>query len=65
MMSLMNSKSDGIVLQPVHRALKCPKGFKLDYFVSASQDRFKIEKIIVDHSDESFVDTMKKIVKGA
>ncbi|MBR5271695.1 MAG: DUF1015 domain-containing protein [Clostridia bacterium] len=60
MMSLMNSKSDGIVLQPVHRELKCPKGFKLDYFVSASQDHFKIEKIIVDHSDESFVDTMKK-----
>ncbi len=60
MVSLMNSKSDGIAVVPLHRALKTPKGFKKDYFVSAVQDHFKIEKIIVDYGDDSFVDTMRK-----
>jgi len=60
MVSLMNSRSDGIAVLPVHRAVKLRKPFKLDYFVSASQDHFKIEKIIVDHGDDSIVDTMRK-----
>ncbi len=60
MVSLINSKSDGIAIVPLHRCVNTPKGFKQDYFVSAVQDHFKIEKIIVDYGDDSFVDTMRK-----
>lgn len=60
MVSLMNSRSDGIVIMPVHRALKLPRGFKEDFFVAGVQDHFKIEKIIVDSQDESITNTMKK-----
>lgn len=60
MVSLMNSRSDGIAVLPMHRGIKLNRPFKLDYFVSGAQDHFKIEKIIVDLGDDSFVDTMRK-----
>ncbi|MDO5397850.1 MAG: DUF1015 domain-containing protein [bacterium] len=60
MVSLINSRSDGIVIMPVHRAIKLPRGFKEDFFVAGVQDHFKIEKIIVDSQDESLTNTMKK-----
>lgn len=60
MVSLINSGSDGIVILPVHRAVKCPRGFKEEYFIACAQDHFKVEKIIVDSTDESIVETMKK-----
>ena len=60
MVSLMNSRSDGIVIMPVHRAIKLPRGFKEDFFVAGVQEHFKIEKIIVDSQDESIANTMKK-----
>lgn len=60
MVSLMNSRSDGIVIMPVHRAIKLPRGFKEDFFVAGVQDHFKIEKIIVDEQDESITNTMKR-----
>lgn len=59
MVSLANSNSDGIVILPVHREVKC-KRFREDYFVAGVQDHFKIEKIIVDSDDEELVETMKK-----
>lgn len=59
MVSLANSNSDGIVILPVHREVKCSR-FREDYFVAGVQDHFKIEKIIVDSDDASFVETMKK-----
>ena len=58
--SLINTGSDGIVTLPVHRAVKCPKGFRKEYFVSCAQDHFKVEKIIVDHTEGHILDTMKK-----
>lgn len=60
MVSLMNANSDGLVILPVHRAVKCPNGFRPDFFVSCAQDHFKVEKIIVDKTEESIVETMKK-----
>lgn len=60
MMSLSNSKSDGIVVLPVHRGVKAPKTFSEARFIANSQDYFKIEKIIVDSGDESLVETMVK-----
>lgn len=59
MVSLANSNSDGIVILPVHREVKC-KRFREDYFVAGVQDHFKIEKIIVDEDDDGIVETMKK-----
>lgn len=60
MVSLINTGSDGIVTLPVHRAVKCPKGFRKDYFVSCAQDHFKVEKIIVDSTEGHILETMKK-----
>lgn len=59
MVSLANSNSDGIVILPVHREVKC-KRFREDYFVAGVQDHFKIEKIIVDDDDDGIVETMKR-----
>lgn len=59
MVSLANSNSDGIVILPVHREVKCRR-FREDYFVAGVQDHFKIEKIIVDEDDAGIVETMKK-----
>lgn len=60
MVSLINSHSDGVIIFPVHRAVKLPRGFKEDFFVAGVQDHFKIEKIIVDSQDDSIPVTMKK-----
>ena len=60
MVSLSNSKSDGIVVLPVHRGVKTPRNFSEAHFIANSQDYFKVEKIIVDSSDESIVETMIK-----
>lgn len=59
MVSLANSNSDGIVILPVHREVKCGR-FREDYFVAGAQDHFKVEKIIVDEDDDGIVETMKK-----
>lgn len=59
MVSLANANSDGIVILPVHREVKCRR-FREDYFVAGVQDHFKIEKIIVDEDDDGLVETMKK-----
>lgn len=55
-----NTSEDGLLQLPVHRLVKCPKGFKEEYFVAAAQDNFKVEKIIVDYSADELVETMKK-----
>ena len=60
MMSLSNSKSDGIVVVPMHRGIKTPRNFNEAMFIANVQDHFKVEKIIVDSNDEDFVDTMLK-----
>lgn len=60
LVSLMNANSDGLVILPFHREVKCPRGFKEDFFIAGIQDHFKIEKIIVDNDEEELVDTMKK-----
>lgn len=60
MMSLSNANSDGLVVLPVHREVKAPRNFNEAYFVAGVQDHFKVEKIIVDTSDESLVETMIK-----
>jgi uncharacterized protein (DUF1015 family) len=59
MVSLFNSNSDGFVIMPAHRMIKLPRGFSEEFFVAASQDHFKVEKIIVDSQDESITKTMK------
>ena len=60
MVSLANSKSDGLVMLPVHRAVKCPRKFSEAMFLANSQDHFKMEKIIVDSGDEDLIQTMLK-----
>ena len=60
LVSLMNANSDGLVIMPLHREVKCPRGFKEDFFIAGVQDHFKIEKIIVDNDETELVDTMKK-----
>lgn len=60
LVSLMNANSDGLVILPFHRSVKCPRGFKEDFFIAGIQDHFKIEKIIVDNDEEELADTMKK-----
>ncbi len=57
---LTESKDDGMMQQPVHRLVKFPKGFKEDFIIAGAQDHFKIEKIIIDTTDESIEETMKK-----
>ncbi len=60
LVSLMNANSDGLVIMPLHREVKCPRGFKEDFFIAGIQDHFKIEKIIVDNDEDIIVDTMRK-----
>ncbi len=60
MMSLSNSRSDGLVSLPVHRGVKTPRNFSESLFIANAQDYFKVEKIIVDSNDETFVQTMVK-----
>lgn len=57
---LTNAYDDGLMQVPFHRLLRFPKGFKEEFFVSAAQDHFKIEKIIVDTELGEMVDTIKK-----
>ncbi len=57
---LSNAYDDGLMQVPFHRLLRFPKGFREDFFVSAAQDHFKIEKIIVDTELGGMVDTIKK-----
>ncbi|MEE0944862.1 MAG: DUF1015 domain-containing protein [Clostridia bacterium] len=57
---LSNAYDDGLMQVPFHRLLRFPKGFREDFFVSAAQDHFKIEKIIVDTELGEMVDTIKK-----
>lgn len=57
---LTNAYDDGMMQLPFHRLLRFPKGFKEDFFVSAAQDHFKIEKIIVDTELGEMADTIKK-----
>lgn len=60
MMSLSNSNSDGLVSLPVHRKVKTPRNFSEAHFIAGSQDHFKVEKIIVDSTEDSLVHTMVK-----
>lgn len=60
MVSLSNSKSDGLVMLPMHRGVKCPRKFSEAMFLANSQDHFKMEKIIVDSGDEDLIQTMLK-----
>lgn len=60
MMSLSNSQSDGLVALPVHRLVKAVRKFSEAHFIANAQDHFKVEKIIVDSNDDSFVRTMMK-----
>lgn len=60
MVSLFDSNSDGVVIMPEHRKIKLPHGFNESFFISAAQEHFKIEKIIVDSQDDSITDTMKE-----
>lgn len=60
MMSLSNSNSDGLVSLPVHRMVNTPKKFSEAMFIANAQDYFKVEKIIVDSTDEDFAGTMVK-----
>lgn len=57
---LSNAYDDGLMQVPFHRLVRFPKGFREEYFVSAAQDNFKIEKIIVDTELGEMVDTIKK-----
>lgn len=57
---LTESKDDGMMQRPIHRLIKFPKGFREDFIIAGAQDHFKIEKIIIDTSDESIEETMKK-----
>lgn len=60
MVQLSEAHEDGRSQLPIHRLIKFPKGFKEDYFVACAQDRFKIEKIIVDPSEDDISETMRK-----
>lgn len=60
MVSLANSKSDGLVMLPLHRGVKAPRKFSEAMFLANSQDHFKMEKIIVDSGDKDLVQTMLK-----
>ncbi len=57
---LTNAYGDGLVQLPVHRYLKKNKKFLESYFIAGAQDRFKVEKIIVDTHVDELVDIMKK-----
>ena len=58
-----NAYGDNLVQIPVHRILNTKKKFSEDYFITCVQDHFKVEKIIVDVSNDDLVDTMKKQIE--
>ncbi len=65
MVFLTNAYGDNLVQLPVHRVLKTGKKFSEDYFIACAQDHFKVEKIIIDTSNDDLVETMKKQVETA
>lgn len=56
---LNNAYGDNLVQLPIQRILKNNKKFSEDYFIACAQDHFKVEKIIVDTSNDDLVETMK------
>ncbi len=62
---LTNAYDDGLMQVPFHRLIRFPRGFREEFFVSAAQDHFKIEKIIVDTELGEMVDTIKKQIATA
>ena len=59
---LSNSYGDNMVQLPIHRLIT-NKRFSEDYFIACSQDHFKVEKIIVDTSNDELTETMKKQIE--
>lgn len=57
---LTNAYDDGIVQLPYHRLVKFDKPFNESFLVSALQDNFKVDKIIVDTDTSDLVDTIKQ-----
>ncbi|MCR4719598.1 MAG: DUF1015 domain-containing protein [Firmicutes bacterium] len=57
---LNNAYDDGIVQLPYHRLVKFDKPFNESFLVSALQDCFKVEKIIIDSDTSDLVDTIKR-----
>lgn len=60
---LNNAYGDNLVQLPVHRVLSVKKKFSEDYFITCAQDHFKVEKIIVDTSNDDLTETMKKQIE--
>lgn len=56
---LNNAYDDGIVQLPYHRLVKFDKPLNESFLVSALQDCFKVEKIIIDSDTSDLVDTIK------
>lgn len=59
---LNNAYDDGIVQLPYHRLVRSEKPINESYMISALQDSFKVEKIIVDRDTSDLVDTIKRQV---
>jgi len=57
---LTNAYDDGIVQLPYHRLVKFEKPLNESFLVSALQDNFKVEKIIVDTDTSDLVSTIKQ-----
>lgn len=57
---LNNAYDEGIVQLPYHRLVKFNKPLNESFLVSALQDNFKVEKIIVDSDTSDLVDTIKR-----
>lgn len=55
-----NAYGNRMVQLPVHRMLSPQKRFNEDFFIACAQDHFKVEKIIVDTTNDTIVETMKK-----
>lgn len=62
---LNNAYGDNLIQLPVHRLLSTKKKFSEDYFIACAQDYFKVEKIIVDTSNDDLTETMKKQIATA
>lgn len=60
---LNNAYGDNLIQIPMHRVLNIKKKFSEDYFIACAQDRFKVEKIIVDTSNDDLIETMKKQIE--
>lgn len=60
-MALLNNAYDeGIVQLPYHRLVSFNKPLNESFLISALQDNFKVEKIIVDTDTSDLVDTIKR-----